>query len=1758
MSDEPTKPADPTPPAPDPKPDKTKVKKPGRWRRRLFRLAIVLLVLAVGMRVAVYFLLPSILNKVGDTYGLQITFERQEMVLLGGDVGIWGLKVAPKAGGPALFDADYVRGNISTIALIQGRLHALRVEADGVRMNLERTADGRIPALENLLAPKPGTTPAVAPSPEVQPAKEMNFASPLQIDALRLHKMHATVRDAAVTPALSAVVDGSADRPTLFEMEVWCDPALDSLLIGGEGKTAGGTLDLKAHVAVRGLHPRPLAGYLTPLGVRPVADNISGEFQASVHIAPAPAPAPAGAIAASLTMQGMQFRADGREWAALEQVRIQAEPVDARSARIADVAVDRGRFSASRDSAGLINVAGFQLVPVAATTRPVDQPFAAAPPGPRPAPFIISVGRIVLRDLAASFRDEAVQPAADWRAVIEEITAATKTTGADAPIDLRGRIALPGIARAATFDGTAAMAGGRTTVDVRFGAVGLRADVLTSYLAGTGIESALKDGRIDGKLSAELVQAADGSVSAETELSGLKLSDGDELIAMETVRIKGARLDGRTGRIHVDAVDVSGPSFLVQRNTDGSISTSGIRLSVPAASADAPARAVAAAPVATTRPATGPAPSLPRIELGRFTWGGLRMKLIDQQVQPPAAIEITDAGIEVKDLILDLASKDDAARPGSVRIWLKSPQVAKSLTVDGTLTPQPGALAADLKVRGNGLNLQTLAAYLRPLGIEPLLREGAIQVDLKGTVSAGKDGTLGATISLTDMALREGGDELMGLDEIRVEDVTLAGQDLGVGAVRINRPRASVLRRADETLVVAGVCLVGRSPTKQVGAGASVSAKPPAKAPTTAPAPATVTLGRFELKDAQIAWTDEAMPHAVRLAIVTNASADRIIIGKPAPASPIDLRVAIKDVADELSIKGEVVTSPDAPAAKVQITARGLRAGPAAKYLPPGIESSLKDGRLRLSVDAGFAPNPQGGHSARLSVRDLDWRDGEEVALFHLDALTLIAARVDVPGNIIAVDEISLAGLEAAASRTADGGMRAGGVIIRPAPVAHAPAAPAAPPLTPPAPPAVQPPADMAKLVAEARRPLPLVKVKTLDLGIRRLSFSDEAKPSASPVAFVAGRFHNLIPIELGGPEAESRPPVRLQLVGQVEPVAGQLDLTAELTPFANEPGIDLKLAVSGIRGQGLTELLPELAQQIDGSQLTDGRFNVRLQSHVRYNRRGPRDFDMSRGFDLDVLLSPLEMRGSEGGPVLAGVESVQSDGIRIEPATGRVQIKSLEITKPAGRFARDASGLHAVGLVIKPTPAPTTAPTGAPAPSPAPAPVATAQPAVAAPSGSEIRLDRLLVSGVDVRFEDRTVSPALVIPLTELDVEVRDLSSLSASQPPPTRPIRFSMALSSGKVPLPARKGGTIEERELFSQVTASGSLVFYPSPVGYVKTAINGLDLVAFSPMASQKGIKLGNGFFDGTVDLRLRDEGSFDARTKLVMTDLSVSEPPDGFLRRTFALPAPLDVVIAALEDADGSITIPLHVPVEKGKVSAGAVVGSASGALLGVIGTAIVSAPLKVVGGFGKTDQPAGGPPPVVIAFAPGSASLDAGERRKLDQLIERAGRDKNLQMMVRHELGGADVATATVRANPSAADALELAGRLRVRRAELLHLRASLAAEVRAELGGGAAARAEVTRNRLRSADAEIGEIEQSLDQLYDLLRPGAQRQADRRTRAGAMEIAQQRLQAVKSVLEGARIENQADRIRSEAARFNPADSQAAGQITILLTTKKKG
>jgi hypothetical protein len=551
--------------------------------------------------------------------------------------------------------------------------------------------------------------------------------------------------------------------------------------------------------------------------------------------------------------------------------------------------------------------------------------------------------------------------------------------------------------------------------------------------------------------------------------------------------------------------------------------------------------------------------------------------------------------------------------------------------------------------------------------------------------------------------------------------------------------------------------------------------------------------------------------------------------------------------------------------------------------------------------------------------------------------------------------------------------------------------------------------------------------------------------------------------------------------------------------------------------------------------------------------------------------LTQTGFRDGESGPVLGGVGSVRGEQVKVETRTGDVTVRSLEVTDLAANAWRDAGGIHVLGMRIKgtePTPdksaPPPAAPPEAEARTASQVEVASA-PAAPAPGAApepEVRIDRLTVSGLDFRFEDRALDPPVLIPITSLDAEVRGMSSLAARR---ERPVRFNVALGAGKVALPKKlRGGVLtgalgdfarlaagkkveaapelEDRAFFAQIVAAGNVKLYPKPAGRAQASVNGIELAAVRGLASASGIGLNGGTFDGRIDIKTRDDEKLDVRSRFVLTDLSVTEPPNGPIVRYLGLPAPLDVVIGAAEAPDKSITLPLHFQVD-GATPEG--IGPAAvGAVSQVLLTAIASAPVKTVSGvvglFGNTtkEMQVVEEAPVYLEFAPGLTSLDPASERRLSAVLARAKRDKNVRVSIEHELGQDDVAVAAQRATPPAQQVTVLAENLRARRRELLQRRDQLLVPARASVLSAASMGAgpQPALAAYRELQGELSGVEDALDRLYDLQRPGADRQADRRTRVATVEIADARLASVRTAVQAMLGPAATDRVRVGSAR----------------------
>ena len=1784
----------------------------GKWRRRFVRILVVSVALVVLIRVALAALLPTVIHKTARQFGFDLDYRRLDLNLVGTQAGIWGVSLRPKdAPGEDLVRTDYAFANISSLALFRLKLVAYRVEADGVEVKLVRKADGSVPLLDMIKA----ATASDAP----QSGEPLRFESPATVEAVRLHHVNVDVTDETVSPPFKdrftmnlRVSDvGAPGRPATLDVEAHSRSMLQALRVRGEADLRGDSLAVAVTFGVHGLRVGDARAYLASLGVR--GGDLPLDLTGVADLSLSAAPGKAGVLRGTASVRDVRLMAGGDEAVRLERGEATVAEWSPSALHVSRVAARGGLLRLRRTPEGLVTFASLSraATEVDADVAPATAPAATAS-ATQPTPFAWKLDELVATDLAGEFRDQLPAPERRFEARVAsfEVRNLAGAGPKEAAATLKIAMSVPGVASDLSIAGEAFPFAEVPRAVVVFDAAGVKPDALGPYLAPLGIEPTLKAGRFHAAVEATAENLAGGSPRVGLKVADVRLDEGGAgLLNMASVRVLGLERDPESGAIEMAEVEATGPTLVVRRLDADTLELPAFRLRRVAAVAGATiAAAPASGPAASrpTPPATTPSPAaLPVVRVNRLTWGGANVRLEDRSTQGAEPIDLSDARLEVSGFVLDLRPDAPPSPPGKITGRFRSAGLAEGVRLDGTLTPGAGSLAADLTLAGEGLNLQRLAPYLRPLGVEPRLKRGAAKVGVRASV-AQQGKTMRLAAEVRDAELTDEGTRLFALGGAAVDRVEISPAGYGVGNVTITKPYARVERDADGGFIAGGVKLLpmpstAPATTQPVHAPGEPGGPPAGLFPDPFEFLAALPPLRLEslkVDNAEVDWIDRAPGAAgalVEVKLVASATVEALAMnGQQPQAAKYDVLVSSPSLVERVRVAGTIEPGRDSLSLAGEVDAAGLRPAALAPYLPPGVEPAMDSGTFKAVATATLARGPDGALRGEIKVDSLVVRDDGGAAgaapLAAVGGVNLVVDRFDRATGDVSLPRISITGVEGSAARDADGSVRLLGLRLAPPPppadaTAGAPTETAAT--------AETAPADLRAIVAEAQSAMPLVAVESLDVRVKRLSFEDRMR-KAEPVALADLRLWNDAPVRLMGPKPESNPPVKLNIAGAIDPVVKQFAVTAQAAPFAERPNARVKVEAAGMDGDALTRVAPELAETLDGRTLADGRFRTALEVEANVRRRGPTRIDLSRGLELNFALTQTALRAGENGPILAGVGLVRGEGLKVETRSGDVTVRSLEVNDLAGSAWREASGVHVLGMRVKGTEVTPGARQEAPPPEPAAQVAAAAQPAAEAGPVAEVkpevRIDRLTVSGLDFRFEDRALDPPVVVPVTSLDAEVRGLSSLVLER---ERPVRFNLSVGAGKVSLPKKlRGGVLtgalgdlaklagarpvdaapelEERDFFAQIVAAGNVKLYPKPAGRAQASVNGVELGAIRGLAAAGGVGLSGGVFDGRVEMKTRDDQKLDVRSRFVLTDLSLSEPPGGPIVRYLGLPAPLDVVIGAVEAPDRSITLPIHFQVD-GATPKG-IGGAAVGALAQVLVTAVAATPVKAVTGvaglFGDTvkDMEVVEEPPVYLAFAAGVTSLEPAEGARLAAVLRRAKRDKGVRVAIEHELGGADVALAERRANPSAAQAKALAENLLVRRRELLGRRDALAGAARAAAltatgdAAGGDARAGSGGARLaeyRTVASELAAAEEALDRLYDFQRPGAERLADRRTRAAAIELADARLARVRAAAAAALGEAAVERVRVGASRFTThGDGASRLVITVARSVPK--
>ncbi|MEY2654740.1 MAG: hypothetical protein RLZZ524_1768, partial [Pseudomonadota bacterium] len=483
----------------------------------------------------------------------------------------------------------------------------------------------------------------------------------------------------------------------------------------------------------------------------------------------------------------------------------------------------------------------------------------------------------------------------------------------------------------------------------------------------------------------------------------------------------------------------------------------------------------------------------------------------------------------------------------------------------------------------------------------------------------------------------------------------------------------------------------------------------------------------------------------------------------------------------------------------------------------------------------------------------------------------------------------------------------------------------------------------LADVEADLSRPINV----TLDTGLAAAGARAGAGAAPSPAgkAQAPGRIKLAGRLTAVGPNGEAsalgRPGSRLALQGRVD--LSEIDLRLAqpyLTPLLN-----LDLQSGRLASGGDLDVLLALAGP--GADLPSvgyrGRVDVQgLRSHV--GAAGDELLAWRKlGFDaLSVAWRPSALQADLGRITLDGL---QTRLIIYPDAHLNLQdIVRRDVAAPATSGASAAGSSTATGA---------SAPVHSAAGSSAPGAPGTQ---VSAPAGAPPVLgwQQLTLSDGAVYFSDRAIKPGVSARLSKLAGSV---GAVSSAQPEPAR-VDLTGAVDDVA---PLRIAGRIHPfgARLFTDIEAS----------------VRGIPLTRVSSYAERYA---GYAIEKGSLSLTLRykiDQGKLEAENQLFLDQLTFGEEvanPD-------ATKLPVRLAVALLKNSRGEID--LHVPVagtlDDPQFSIGGVIWRVVVNLV----TKAITAPFALLMGSDDTEMGA-------VAFAPGSAELDAAARERLDSLIDK--------------------------------------------------------------------------------------------------------------------------------------------------------------------------
>jgi hypothetical protein len=1073
----------------------------------------------------------------------------------------------------------------------------------------------------------------------------------------------------------------------------------------------------------------------------------------------------------------------------------------------------------------------------------------------------------------------------------------------------------------------------------------------------------------------------------------------------------------------------------------------------------------------------------------------LALALRDELAAPPVETTFTLRDASVKELVLGAPSET----PLEAELVLEAATESGSGSLHVAAICRPFAKPRDATIEARATGLRALLAAL---GVGSDLEQG--ELELRLTASADTEGDpMSGKLAVETLRVRDGERELFAVEGVSVSKFEIGRGFVAGERLEIAGATLSVTKDAEKRLHVAGIALPAAVAAARHADEVAVTV--PSRRPPTA-----FRLAELALTGARVNWSDRSVEPPAEATLELDAKVAGVDTAAN-EAAPVELVAKVAGALEELRIAGAVTPDPDALRVELDVAAEGVRPGPLMRALAAESKLDVNEGTLRLHASAALDRTQEGGRSLRFELKDVDARAGPEgEPRVTIGRIALVAPQIDAQAGPVVVEELSISAAE---------------VVGRP----------------------------------------------SLALDLR-----------------------NREPMTVWSREPEKLAPFALDLTIRAPKVAREVKLALEAAPYAQQPTLSLALDASGLDGAGLAELLP--SAKIDAEAIHDGTLSAKVDFELDLRRRGPASFDLRDGVGASIAVRDVLLRGSPDGEPLVAIERIDVDSAKLRAATGDVLVKSVDVHAPRAFVRRGDRGLEVAGLLFPPLlEASAGPPPEAPSPEP-PAPAAEPE----APRGPELRIDDVTVTGFDLQYVDDTTTPRLVVPFEAFELDLRGFSTRALHEP---RPIQFRASVHGGDLQMEHREqrtlvGGVLEsatslvsEREVENErrpaweaIDVSGNMTLARPITGWARVETHALELQALRGVGQRSGVDIQDGVLDSTIDARFRgkDGAVFDLTS--TFSRLSVQEPADGPISRWLKLRLPLDTTLFLLRNDEGQQRITLRFKVEEEGIGRGQVAAAATAALLKLIAEAIEGAPMRIVRGtldtvqltklpgweklpglgdipgiskipglnrlFGVKEEVDQVCEPVAIELAPGSTRMPGFARDALEEVLDEMRDDRDVELIVTHELGEEDRGRLARLAQPRPEDVVALGERLRRERDELAARHARIAEEARAAYSLGRAEAATAARESLRETDRELAVTESAIDRLFENFGERTSRQQERLVRQAAQSLAEERIAALHELLKASGIRHIDRRIEVRPGRAAAASGKPTSRLVV--------